>query len=144
MKYPILPNRGWESKHNLHCWEQKEYLGFGLAAHSYYQKQRYSNIENLEQYIENVQKHQFEKNKILQEEQNKEEEQKEYMLLGLRKLQGVSIQAFQKKFGNNPLELYANSLEKLQKENLIEVKNDNIQLTNKGLDLANLVWEEFV
>lgn len=144
MKYPILPNHGWESKHNLHCWEQKEYLGFGLSAHSYYQKQRYSNIENLEQYIENVQKGLLEKNKILQEEQNQEEEQREYMLLGLRKLQGVSIQAFQTKFGNHPLKLYANSLEKLQKENLIEIKKDTIQLTNRGLDLANLVWEEFV
>ena len=136
--------RGYYSKHNLGYWEQKEYLGFGLSAHSYYQKQRYSNIENLEQYIENVQKGLLEKNKILQEEQNQEEEQREYMLLGLRKLQGVSIQAFQTKFGNHPLKLYANSLEKLQKENLIEIKKDTIQLTNRGLDLANLVWEEFV
>ena len=27
---------------------------------------------------------------------------------------------------------------------LIIVDDDNIRLTNKGIDLANLVWEEFV
>ena len=35
-------------------------------------------------------------------------------------------------------------LEKLVNEELIEIDLDNIKLTNKGLDLANLVWEEFV
>lgn len=26
---------GYESKHNTNCWEQEEYLGFGVASHSY-------------------------------------------------------------------------------------------------------------
>lgn len=137
-------NRGFESKHNLHCWEQKEYLGFGLAAHSYYQQKRYGNIENLEKYIENIQKKQFKKNQILYEEQNKEEEKKEYMLLGLRKIQGISIEAFQTKFQENPLQIYAGILEKLQKEKLIKIESNAIKLTKRGLDLANLVWQEFV
>lgn len=139
-----MQNRGFESKHNLHCWEQREYLGFGLAAHSYYQKQRYGNVENLEQYIENIKNNQLEKNRILYETQDEQGEQKEYMLLGLRKLQGVSIQDFQKKFGNNPLVLYQNSLGKLKREKLIELEQNKIKLTKKGLDLANIVWQEFV
>lgn len=139
-----MQNRGFESKHNLHCWEQREYLGFGLAAHSYYQKQRYGNVENLEQYIENIKNNQLEKNRILYETQDEQGEQKEYMLLGLRKLQGVSIQDFQKKFRNNPLVLYQNSLGKLKREKLIELEQNKIKLTKKGLDLANIVWQEFV
>ena len=35
-------------------------------------------------------------------------------------------------------------ISKLKKEGLLEVKGDKIQLTNKGIDFANLVWEEFV
>ena len=35
-------------------------------------------------------------------------------------------------------------LEKLVKEELIEIDGDIIRLTDKGLDLANFVWEEFV
>lgn len=43
--------RGYESKHNVDCWSQKEYLGFGVAAHSYINKQRYSNTNSIEEYI---------------------------------------------------------------------------------------------
>lgn len=35
--------KGFESQHNLNCWNQEEYLGFGLAAHSYFDKKRFSN-----------------------------------------------------------------------------------------------------
>lgn len=130
---------GKTSKHNLNCWKQKEYLGFGLSAHSYYNKTRYSNTDKLEEYIEDSKK-----SKIIHEIQTKEEEQKEYMLLGLRKIQGVSITDFKNKFVQNPIYLFRKELDKLVKEELIEVDIDRIKLTNKGLDLANLVWEEFV
>lgn len=43
--------QGYESKHNTSCWNQEEYIGFGLAAHSYINNTRYSNTENLENYI---------------------------------------------------------------------------------------------
>ena len=66
------------------------------------------------------------------------------MLLGLRKISGIRIQEFKNKFGKNPIYVYRKELEKLVKENLIEVDGDNIKLTNKGLDFANIVWQEFV
>lgn len=40
--------------------------------------------------------------------------------------------------------LYRNELKKLSDEKLIIIQDDNIRLSNKGIDLANLVWEEFV
>ena len=73
-----------------------------------------------------------------------EDMQKEYMLLGLRKIEGVSIQEFKNKFGENPIFLFRNELNDLVEEELLEVDGDNIKLTNKGLDLANLVWERFI
>ena len=66
------------------------------------------------------------------------------MLLGLIKIDGVSIQKFKNKFGENPIFLFKNELNKLVEENLITIDGDKIKLTNKGLDLANIVWEEFV
>lgn len=133
-----------ESKHNLNCWEQKEYIGLGLAAHSYLNKIRYSNIEKMEEYIENIENNNIAKNRIIHEKQNLEEEQKEYMMLGLRKIEGVAISKFKEKFGENPIFLFRKELNMLVEEGLVEVDLDNIKLTNKGLDLANLVWEEFV
>lgn len=130
--------KGKESQHNLNCWEQKEYIGIGVAAHSYLNGERYSNAENLDSYINNFSK------KTIQEVQSKEDMKKEYMLLGLRKIDGISISKFKEKFIENPIYLYRKELEKLVQENLIVIDGDNIKLTNKGLDLANLVWEEFV
>ena len=130
---------GYESKHNLSCWNQEEYIGFGLAAHSYIDNVRYSNTNDLNKYINGDWK-----NKIIQEKQDEISKQKEYMLLGLRKIEGISIQKFKEKFAENPIFIFRNELNKLVEEELIIIENDNIKLTNKGLDLANLVWEEFV
>ena len=135
---------GYESKHNINCWEQKQYVGFGIAAHSYIDITRYSNTEDIKEYIKNVQKGEFEKNRIIHEIQKEEDSKKEFMLLGLRKIAGIKISEFKNKFGDNPIYLYRNELKKLSDEKLIIIQDDNIRLSNKGIDLANLVWEEFV
>ena len=135
---------GFESKHNTNCWSQKEYLGFGLAAHSYINNKRFCNIKNIEEYIKNIENNNIKSNIQICEIQNEEENKKEYMLLNLRKIKGVDIQKFKNNFVDNPIYLYHKELKKLVKQELIEVDFNNIKLTNKGLDLANLVWEEFI
>ena len=129
--------KGFESKHNMNCWNQEEYLGFGVAAHSYNNKIRYSNTNSIEEYIKGS-------NKIIHEKQTLEDMQKEYMLLGLRKIEGINIQKFKNKFAQNPIFIFKEQLSKLVDEELIIVDGNEIKLTNKGLDLANIVWEEFV
>lgn len=148
---------GFESKHNMNCWEQKQYIGFGVAAHSYVNGVRYANTSDLREYLNvNINKENEDVNsnlkseksfktiKIIEEVQNKLDMEKEFMMLGLRKLDGVSISKFEQKFGENPIYLFRNELQKLVEEDLLEVDLDDIKLTSKGLDLANLVWEEFV
>ena len=134
----------YESKHNLNCWEQKEYIGMGVAAHSYTNNIRYSNIDSIETYIQNYQNNHPEDNLIFHEKQNKQSAMSEYMLLGLRKIQGISIQKFKEQYTENPIYTFRKELEKLVKQELIEIDGDAIKLTIKGIDLANLVWEEFV
>ena len=138
---------GFESKHNMNCWKQKQYVGFGVAAHSYVNGIRYANTTDLKEYFnikENPKEKNFKKIKTVEEKQNKFDMEKEFMMLGLRKLEGISISKFEEKFGENPIYLFRNELQKLVEENLLEVDLDDIRLTNKGLDFANLVWEEFV
>lgn len=136
--------KGKESKHNLNCWNQEEYVGFGLAAHSYRDGIRFCNTSNIEEYIKNIDNGDIDKNKEIEEKQTKEDMEKEFMMLGFRKIDGVDISKFKEKFGKNPIFLYRRELDKLVKEGLIEVDLNNIRLANKGLDLANLVFEEFV
>ena len=137
--------KGMASKHNMDCWNQKEYMGFGVAAHSYTNGVRYSNVEDIEEYIANYEKDKWEDNLIFHEKQNKVSMEKEYMMLGLRKLEGVSISAFKRKFVDNPCYVFRRELNYLSEQGLILIEDeDKIKLTKKGLDLANVVFEEFV
>ena len=136
--------KGFESNHNVDCWNQEEYLGIGLAAHSYFNNKRFSNIDKLDVYLENIKNEDFEKNIELHEVQDKPNKMKEFMMIGLRKIDGVKISDFEKKFRINPLFYFRFEISKLTEDNLIEVDLDNIKLTKKGLDLANQVFEEFI
>lgn len=136
--------QGFYSKHNMDCWEQKEYIGFGISAHSYIERKRFGNISNLDNYIKNCIEGGFDKNRIIEEEQDKKDEMKEYMILGLRKINGISIQKFENKFNENSIILFKKELNKLFNEGLIIIDGDIIRLSNKGLDFANIVWEEFI
>ena len=79
--------KGKEAKHNLNCWNQKEYLGLGVAAHSYSDDARFSNIDDIEEYIKNTKENKLENNFVFHEKQDKTSKMKEYMLLGLRKIE---------------------------------------------------------
>ena len=136
--------KGFESRHNMNCWKQKQYFGFGVAAHSYRDITRYSNTENIEEYIKNIESDKLEKNRIIHEIQKEFDMEKEYMLLGLRKIEGVKINDFKSKFVKNPIYLFRNELKRLSDEKLITVDSNTIRLTSKGINLANLVWEEFI
>lgn len=163
-----------ESKHNINCWLQKEYIGIGAAAHSYLNGVRYSNSTEISAYItsmnqlneqviedilklsdnisDNISNNSIETNLEeqiepiyeIEEIQTLEDKKKEYMLLGLRKIEGVQISKFKEKYIDNPIFLFRKELEKLVSEDLLRIDGDYIKLTNKGLDLANIVWEEFV
>lgn len=161
---------GKESKHNLNCWRQKEYIGIGLNAHSYLNYVRYTNTSEMKQYITRMnnlneqivkdilelsnnkkKKANVEENEKhietvyeIEEVQELEERKREYMLLSLRTIEGVSISKFKEKYIDNPIFLFRKELEKLVEEKLVMIDGDDIRLTNKGLDLANLVWEEFI
>ena len=77
--------KGYESKHNMNCWNQKEYIGIGAAAHSYRDITRYSNTEKIEEYIRNVKNEKLERNRIIHEIQKEDDMKKEYMLPVTRK-----------------------------------------------------------
>ena len=136
--------KGYESKHNLNCWNQNEYIGFGVASHSYTDNIRYSNIESIEQYIENYKQNKQENNIIFHEKQNEQSKMMEYIMLNLRKIKGINICEFKKVFKDDVMNIFGEKISKLHNQKLIKISRNNIALTIKGLDLANIVWQEFV
>lgn len=68
---------------------------------------------------------------------------REFMMLGFRKIKGPSPEAFLERFGCSYFDKFSDQLEKLEKKDLIELK-DTARLTKHGLDYANDVFREFV
>ena len=132
---------GKESKHNLVYWNQEEYIGVGAGASSYLNGERYTNVASIEEYIKRINRD--ESVNITEEKQNLEDKLNEYMILKLRLIKGVNIKEANEKFKTDIVKKYEKSLEKLQKLGLIKI-DENIYFTDKGLDLANIVWEEFI
>ncbi len=73
--------KGFMSKHNLDCWNQKEYIGFGTASHSYLEGIRYSNAIGIKEYIENH-------NITIHEKQKKEDMRKRIYAIRFKKNRG--------------------------------------------------------
>ena len=118
--------RGCECRHNIKYWTGAEYIGFGAAAASYMDNYRYTNTNDIASYIEGVRAD--EKEFI-----DKEEQLKEKFLLGLRMSSGVKYDGE-----------FRDKIEKLIADGLIEKNNGYVRLTDKGFDLGNLVFMEFV
>lgn len=136
--------KGFYSKHNLNCWEQHEYLGFGLGSHSYFNKKRFSNQTNFQKYIEKSGEQVYNNSVVIHEVQSSIDQMKEYMLLGFRKINGIKKIDFYKKFKIDINKIFFHEITKLKNEGLIEENNIFIKPTLKGLDLANIIFEEFI
>ena len=127
---------GFYSKHNMDCWSQKEYIGYGLSAHSYINNIRYCNTSILKDYMKS--------DKIINEIQTEYTKMQEYVMLGLRKIEGISKIEFERKFRKDIHSVFNKELSKLINNGLMNEDNEYIKLSTKGIDFANIVWEEFV
>lgn len=125
---------GYESIHNLKYWNKEEYIGVGMGATSYLNSTRSTNSSFINKY--------FKKMDVYIEELTLQDEKKEFMLLGLRKIKGVSKKEYRKRF-NSTIEKDFN-LDKLKIMGLLAEDEENIYLTAKGQLLGNIVFEEFV
>lgn len=133
---------GFESRHNSSYWTGKEYLGAGLGASSLFTNARYHNETELSTYIKEVNEGKDIRREI--ERLVESERMEEFMILGLRRMCGISRSEFQNRF-NRPLEtVYGQALQKLKKNGLITIEGDRVALTELGIDVSNQVFIEFI
>lgn len=74
-------------RHNLHYWRREEYLGFGMAAHSFVGVRRFANTRDIHQYIGGIEAGTH--GPDFQEELGSAEERRERIFLGLRQRVGL-------------------------------------------------------
>lgn len=126
--------KGYESLHNIKYWEKEEYIGCGMGATSYLNHQRITNSYLINNYLKDKDKY-IEELSIL-------DEKKEFIIMGLRMLKGIDKEKYYKRFKTS-LEVDFNYSKLLHLDLLIE-NNKTLKLTKKGLDLGNIVFEEFI
>ena len=73
-----------------------------------------------------------------------EEQMEEFMFLGLRKTAGISCNDFRKAFGREIGDIYGEKLAKLEKQGLIRNSGERVRLTERGIDISNYVFSEFI
>lgn len=133
---------GFESAHNLKYWNQDKYLGFGVNASSFFCGTRYKNESNVEKYINEIVSN---KSTITEkEEMDLLNLMKEYVILALRKIDGVSIEDFKTRYKKEIYDIFLDEINELMQEGIIEKNKKNIKLTDRGLEVANVVWERFI
>lgn len=133
---------GYESKHNTTYWLNENYYGFGTGAHGYIGQTRYANIKGIKAYIEAVQNGQrpIAEERIIEQREDMEN----FMILGLRLLQGVKEKRFWQRYGQAMNQVFGDVLRSLYSRGLIVNQNGIICLTEKGLLFGNDVFASFL
>lgn len=137
---------GYECRHNLGYWERKEYLGLGLGASSLVNEQRFRNTADMERYLKLFGTDGSKAGEVYEETEvlSAQEQMEEFMFLGLRKMKGISGAEFEKSFGRTLDEVYGDTIDRLQSQGLIERAGDELRLTERGIDVSNYVFAEFL
>ncbi len=126
---------GFRSMHNSSYWHGKPYYGFGPAAHSFNGFDRRGwNVANNALYIQNI----ADQKLIFEEETLSETDRhNEYIMTGLRTAAGISLPGFESLFGVNLKERLLHHAAVKVTGGTLTVVNNHIQLTEKGLFLAD-------
>jgi oxygen-independent coproporphyrinogen-3 oxidase len=126
--------KSYESKHNSSYWDGKKYLGIGPSAHSFDGVSRQWNVASLDKYINNVTTQtQIEEIEVLSEEQQKNE----FIITRLRTIKGIDIHEFSLLFGSLAANNLIKQANKYLKTNLLDLTNNTLKLTRKGIFLSD-------
>ncbi|MBF0505240.1 MAG: radical SAM family heme chaperone HemW [Nitrospirae bacterium] len=123
----------YECAHNLNYWNRGEYLGIGAGAHSYFDGKRSGTLRDLARYVESIEGGTV----PVDEEVNitEQDEFKEMIFLGLRKIEGIDLRLMPE---SGKL-LTNKAVDDLIHHGLIEIKDQYLRLTAKGLVLSTEV-----
>ena len=125
--------KGFEAKHNLKYWELKDYLGLGLAAHSMIGNNRFYNVDNFDEYYNQLDKGELAH--IPEEFMTEKSKEEEFVMLSFRLTQGVDLKKYKELFNRDFLSYYRYIIEKNFKflninENFVSIKEEYLNTMN--------------
>jgi oxygen-independent coproporphyrinogen-3 oxidase len=139
---------GFECRHNKVYWTGGDYLGVGIGASSYMEGRRFRAPDTMAAYREYA----FSGKDLRRfNKQSRNEAMEEYMFLGLRMTEGISAEDFDRRFGPAGegmssifSELYGAVVRKYIGMGLMEMADGRIRLTDRGIDVSNVVLADFL
>lgn len=133
---------GKECFHNKVYWKCNEYLGLGVSASSFIDEKRIKNIDDIEEYIEKINK---DENVIEQIHVNDiSDDMEEFIFMGLRMIEGIKINEFKKRFNKDIYEVYGDIIEKNIKRELLICNSEKLFLSSRGMEISNYVMSDFI
>ena len=120
---------GYESQHNSRYWDCGEYLGFGPAAHSFYNGCRFYYPRDLESFLNAAE--------TVDDGEGGSEE--EYVMLRLRLAEGLTQTGWRERFGCSIPDEYYRRSESLVHAGLLTADDKGIRLAGEGFLLSNAV-----
>jgi oxygen-independent coproporphyrinogen-3 oxidase len=133
---------GYECRHNSSYWRRTDYLGIGLGASSLLHNVRFHNVDNLDEYMKLSSDYHNIRRNI--ENLDHGEQMEEFMFLGLRMSNGVNKDEFKKQFGQNIETIYGDVINQSISEGLLIMEENQIYLSDRGVDLSNTVMARFL
>ncbi len=131
---------GKESRHNLKYWRCEEYIGVGVSAYSYFNGERFGNSSDVFEYLsENREKYNY------REKIYRNDKMYEYVMLGLRLKEGISLSSYKSVFGVD----FIDSKRKIKIDELISggymtSVGDRLSLTERGFYISNAILCELL
>lgn len=126
---------GYECRHNINYWRAGQYLGFGAAAHSYINNERYCNVSDIKSYINGQTI--CEKTVL-----TKKEREFEYIMLNLRLASGIDLREFKTMFNKDFLSAYSAQLNKFK--DFFTVNSRSVSVNDRGFYVINSLLCEFM
>lgn len=128
---------GYECIHNSVYWRRGNYLGLGLGSSSMVDNVRWKNTSDMRKYLSGEIKEDITK-------LTKEDQMEEFMFLGLRMMEGISVSSFKEYFEEDMPEQYYEVIKKYKNMGLMEFNDDRVMLTKEGINLSNTIFSEFL
>lgn len=125
---------GFESRHNNKYWLCEEYIGIGPSAHSFYEGNRFYYSNSLEDFIEG-------KEPVFDDVGGGEEE---FVMLRLRLARGLLFKEFENTFGKALSQDFFKTAKLLQKNGLVDLNDNKISLTDKGMLVSNSIISKLI
>lgn len=126
---------GYQAIHNINYWDNGFYYGFGLGSVSYIDFYRINNTKNLNKYING----QYVDSSEYEDEMLRISNS---LILGLRKVKGINILEFNKKYNVDILELY--NIKELVNEGKLVVDEGFLRVDNEYFYIQNDILVNFI